>query len=324
MKKFVLIGAGQIGSRHLQSLVKYPEAAVITVIDPSEEALKTAEARSREIAPAAQHRIEFESDLDALKETQDVGIIATNAKIRYHILENLLNQAGVQNLILEKVLFTRPQDYEKAINILEKHRVPAWVNCSRRVYPAYQALRERLSTEEILHFTAIGADWGMGSNGIHMLDLLAFLGGSSEFSFAERGLDPVLHKSKREGYWEFTGFLNGLNGNNSRFSLGSLATPNIPFSLEILTDRGKYIIHEFQQKMFKWESDYRSGVSIEPFPVVYQSDLTHRVVKEILDSGSCGLSTLRESATIHLQLIDWLMRFAKSVTGKQLQECLIS
>ena len=45
MKKVFIIGAGQLGSRHLQALKYVKEALDISVIDPREESLSTAKER---------------------------------------------------------------------------------------------------------------------------------------------------------------------------------------------------------------------------------------------------------------------------------------
>jgi predicted dehydrogenase len=49
MKSIVIIGAGQLGSRHLQALRLIDEPIRIQVVDPSHESLKVAEERFNQV-----------------------------------------------------------------------------------------------------------------------------------------------------------------------------------------------------------------------------------------------------------------------------------
>ena len=49
MKKITLVGCGNIGSRHLQALVKLPFETEIQIIDPNENSIKLAKSRLNEI-----------------------------------------------------------------------------------------------------------------------------------------------------------------------------------------------------------------------------------------------------------------------------------
>jgi pyrroline-5-carboxylate reductase len=46
----VIIGAGELGSRHLPGLLQYEPIQEIYVVDPSETALQIAQSRAAEIA----------------------------------------------------------------------------------------------------------------------------------------------------------------------------------------------------------------------------------------------------------------------------------
>ena len=49
MKRFLLVGCGDMGSRHLQGLVKLPFDKTIEVIEPDQNAKNLAESRLNEI-----------------------------------------------------------------------------------------------------------------------------------------------------------------------------------------------------------------------------------------------------------------------------------
>src|SRR5947209_4742456 len=135
MTTVALIGAGQIGSRHLQALARLE--ADITVIDPSSASLD----RARELAGKSD--IRYATQLDQLGPAIDVAIVACSARERRSVVESLLAGRKVGALVLEKVLFQKIEDYEAVGALLKERGVRAWVNCPRRLWPFYQALRER-------------------------------------------------------------------------------------------------------------------------------------------------------------------------------------
>ena len=89
MKNFnvVLIGAGNIGSRHLQGLAKVKFPLNITVIDPFEQSLKIAEERFYQIKTKIKHSINFSQSIKNAPNQMDLAIIATSSNIRRNVIE---------------------------------------------------------------------------------------------------------------------------------------------------------------------------------------------------------------------------------------------
>jgi len=104
MIKNLIVGAGQLGSRHLQGMLKYNESTqIIYVIDPSLEALNISKSRAAEIDH--NHQLFFQQDWNNLPEIFNVVIVATNADVREKVINQLLSNFKVKYLVLEKVLF---------------------------------------------------------------------------------------------------------------------------------------------------------------------------------------------------------------------------
>ena len=57
----------------------------------------------------------------------DIVIIATGADVRRKVIEELLEQAHVSYLLLEKVLFQRLEDYDVVASLLERKQAKAFV-----------------------------------------------------------------------------------------------------------------------------------------------------------------------------------------------------
>ena len=102
----LIVGAGQIGSRHLQGLAKLEIDTRIYVVDPDENALSIAKARYDEAQMHSNKQaLFFYKSLNLVKDTIDVAIIATNAKVRKKIIQTVVACVKVRYFILEKIAF---------------------------------------------------------------------------------------------------------------------------------------------------------------------------------------------------------------------------
>ena len=105
-KNILLIGAGEIGSRHLQALMLLGEECNITVIDPSQKSLDTAKQRALQVNSSEENNVFYTQSLSAIKVKEfDCTIIATSAAHRYAVLESLIEIAKTRHIIFEKILF---------------------------------------------------------------------------------------------------------------------------------------------------------------------------------------------------------------------------
>ena len=100
----VIIGTGQLGSRHLQGLTRIGQKIQVSVIDPNPEARKIARKRYFDMPenPNIQS-IAFLNSMDQLVDTVDLAIIATNADIRRVVIETLVKKTKVKNLLLGRL-----------------------------------------------------------------------------------------------------------------------------------------------------------------------------------------------------------------------------
>src|SRR5690606_30556452 len=110
------------------------------------------------------------------------------------------------SLILEKVLFQRIADFATIARVLDEGRVATWVNCPRRMWPAYRQLRDRLKGEAIASIEMSGAHWDIGCNAIHCIDLIAFLTGAGALVVDDIRPGDVL-PAKRPGMLHIEGIV---------------------------------------------------------------------------------------------------------------------
>src|SRR5690554_6360077 len=197
MKTVMIIGAGQLGSRHLQGAIQSNKALNLIVVDPSIESLKLAKERANEIDLGnADTKIKFTQEIESRLEIE-ICIIATTANIRFIVFKDLINKCNVKNIIFEKILFQCENEYSKVAELLKVREINAWVNCPRRIYPAFKKIKLLLAKETNIQMSVSGINWGMACNSIHYIDLFANLTGDISYELDSSALENSVISSKR-------------------------------------------------------------------------------------------------------------------------------
>lgn len=324
MFNIVIIGAGQLGSRHLQSLAKSDLDLNIEVVEPSLKAAEVAKSRFEEIEKGNQGiKINFFTGLEELSSNIDLAIVATNSDIRSKIIKNLLTLKLVKNLILEKVLFQKEEDYFEIEKLLSDKQVNAWVNHPRRMFPLYEKIKKSLEGSEFINYQVSGGGWGLACNGLHFLDHLSFISSASGCNISTSFLLSKIINSKREGFFEVIGNLTGKIGNHF-FDLSCMEKFS-PTIINISSEKINWIIDEANNRYsyaelatgWKWNHQ-------EEKVVFFQSELTHVAVKSILLNKSSSLPTYKEAVGNHLPFISSLKDHIEKNTKQKLDYCPIT
>lgn len=300
-----VIGAGNIGTRHLQAILKCSEVERIFAMEPSAQAVE----KARQALGEEQGRVTFCSETAQLPPALDVVIVAVNSMVRRQIVEQLLAAVHVRYLILEKVLFPRVEDYEAVRQLLERTGTSAWVNCVRRSWPYTRRLQELFANSERVSMQVSGNLWGIGCNTIHYVDWLCAITKSDLVPvFDYSRLDNEILESKRSGYVEFTGELSAtLGAHTLRLISWQGVFDGFHITLEDSTklctlrevgDRGVNIIR-----------DRATGAEqTEEYECPYQSNLTNRVLSTLLSKNVCPLVGYEQSARQHIPMIQTFLK----------------
>jgi len=307
MKVIAIIGAGQIGSRHLEGLSKINIPIRVEVVDPSSSSIDVAIKRLEEANHSSNIReVRFRKSIEELPEVIDFAILSTSADIRACVLKKLLSRCIVKNLLLEKVLFQKLEDYAEIAQLLNQLGVMTWVNHPRRLFPFYHELKTRLAKSTMLSYQVQGGAWGLACNGLHLLDHLAFLSGGDGLEVFSDGLDRRIQRSKREGFVEFSGLLHGRLGGNP-FAIFCHEAPS-PMLITICADNETLVIDEgygfvrMSSKEGGWKWEQREERIIR-----FQSELTSRVVEEVIATGMCDLPSYAEAVKLHFPFLRCLI-----------------
>lgn len=314
MNSILIIGAGQLGSRHLQGLAKYLGKLEIYVLDPSENSLEVAKAREKEISH--NHKIFYTQNWEILPSFFHLVIVATNANIRESVINQLLEHHKVHFLILEKVLFQELGSYQRVHELLLKNNVITYVNHPRRMFESYLNLKQTLDPTNQAVFSVFGGNWGLGCNALHFLDLFVYLSGHNLKELDVSCIDGELMESSRKGHIEFSGVLSGTLVNGSFFSIGSLKGESSSTTVTIFNNEQRFVIQEggFPKiySMLKNKSFICENLN---FNIEYQSDMTTSIVKGLLENNFCELPTFEEARHTHEIFITAMLDKYNTITG---------
>lgn len=313
MLKIALIGAGQLGSRHLQALALFDRPARIFVVDPFEASLATARERFEQVK---QDRVEarFTMRFEELPAALDAAVVATGADTRRAALERLFARSRVDVALLEKVLFQRIADYDAVAALLSAQGTHAWVNCAQRLWPFFRDLRPRLLGGANINVTVTGASWGLGCNAIHNLDLLSYLVGEPQCRL-EAQLDAGSIPSKRAGFIEFTGTLHAFGARGNRVTQTSWRAGSAPFAFEVQSEalHAFWRVGEPTMRLADAAGDWQWRELETHVP--YQSQLTHVVLAEMINRRSSVLPSYAESAALHVKMLEAFLAHLRRAPG---------
>ncbi|MBF0547076.1 MAG: hypothetical protein HQM08_21725 [Candidatus Riflebacteria bacterium] len=325
MKNILLVGAGQLGSRHLQGLAKLTLPISIDIVEPSPQAVEVAQNRFNEIPnPQRTKDLHFFNSLDGLKKSYDLAIFATNSDVRAKLTKDLLKIADVHQILFEKVVFQRIEDFEEVGMLLQKKKIDAYVNFPRRAFPFYSELKGMIQKGEKITYSVSGINWGLACNSLHFFDHLAFFSGETDFELDVSGLDKIIHPSRRQNFIELSGEIRGTQTSGHRIFLYSQNGPSCPFVSHIFTERMNVVLDEnlgiariaAKEKNWVWEEIH--------YKILYQSELTPLLVSDLFDGRSIPLTKFSEAFDLHRPVLKTFQDFVEKISGKTYGYCPIT
>ena len=325
-----VIGAGEVGSRHLQGLSGINRPVEISVIDPNQGSIDVAKRRFNEQSSNQfERKVYYKKSLTELDSQVDIVIIATNADVRRKVVEQLMEQVPVKYLILEKVAFQSIESFEFVIQLLNKHKAKAWVNCVRRMYPFYIKLREELRKEERIYIDmdlgpSSGGESGLACNTIHILDLFSYLTREKTIALDVSGLDNKIYPTRRVNYVEFSGCLLATTARGDHLRIIHERGVDRPSIHTISSEHCRYIIFQLMGMLYRQDAKSEWKIKEQQFVMPLQSELTSHIVQQILDSGESNLCALEESYMLHRPMLMGFNSHLQGITGREYSDCPIT
>ncbi len=335
MVNIVLVGAGKLGSRHLQALSQLEiKGANLFVIDPSSEARSVAEDRFNEMpSNTAIASVSYFENTENLKISDiELAVVATTSEHRRSVITSLCASFNVKNMILEKFLFQDEKSYAEVAKILQQHEIKTWVNLPRRQWSFYQELKNKLSGQKIFQVDVIGTKWSMATSAIHFIDLISFLTDNVDYEIVNLDFGntyvpsySVITGPRESKYVEFFGSMHGRFSDAVYFNFTCLEN-EMPLSVILTTSKGTITVYEELGQCFFNVIDGNNGIVTSELRLTapYQSELTNKIAEDIITNGECSLTPYEESARLHIPLLTSYLDYLGKLDSEYSEICPIT
>lgn len=325
--RVLIVGCGELGTRHLQAVSTLPCIGEIEVVDPRPEGLALGRQRLAAVADRAPGIVfRWLSALDQTSAGGDLCIVATQSKGRCDVVRRVAEVAGYRSFLIEKLVARSTVEYESLLAFATAHRLDIWVNCKRRAYPISKRIKALIDPAEPILVTEAGGQHGLANNGIHSVDLFVFYDQCRRLDSAGSRIIPTLYPSKRgPDVFDLAGTLCAQSEKGSQVTLMFAGDHLAPPVMTIVSPRYRWIVDEMSRNA--WESDSETGWQWRPVPFegeLMVSVMTRRFATDILNSGTCELPTLADCLPAHRFVLDELMPHFRRLVEPQLDHCPVA
>ncbi len=323
MRRVLIVGCGQLGSRHLQAVATLPQVKEIEVVDPRPEALELGKTRLLEATDRQPSiTVQWYTSLHDATPGGALCIVATHADVRPQLVRDVAESLGYTAFLVEKLVAQSVQEYERLMQEATAKRWAVWVNCKTRAHPSHRRVKARLRPEEPIFLSVMGGNHGLANNGIHAADLFVFYDGASQIECAGSTIDPIVHQTNR-GLFDLSGTLHGSSARGSRFTL-SFAQHQGPVHFTVVSPSYRAIVDDMLQ--WFWESTPQDGWAWRQVPFqanMTVSHMTRQFASEILSRSHCELPTLQECYPAHRFILEQLQPHFALLLGVE-QACPVT
>lgn len=323
-RNVLIVGAGQLGSRHLQGASQVKTKINLLVVDKSPSSIKNAIKRYGEMDfnPSIKN-ISYFNDLNEIRVNEiDLAIVATTADIRANIIVALNNQFAIKKIILEKILFQKESDYWLINNLIKINKITAWVNHPRRSFPFYKKLKKELELHNKYKMKVTGGSWGLACNGLHFIELISYLTERKELNLDTSHLESFLLESKRKGFYEVMGTIKGKIGEVD-IEL-NCDQGDSPIEIEINSEFENLYIYESHNKIIN-KNLKSNKINYKSKKILYnQSEITGVLIDSILNESKCDLPYFEDVMEQHLLFTKKIMQHINKHSTKEFDYCPIT
>lgn len=325
--RVLIVGCGELGSRHLQAVSALADVGEIEIVEPRPEALQMGRERVEEV-PDRNKTIEYRwlTSLQEVTRGGDLCVVATQADVRCQLVRDVAEKLDFSTFLVEKIVAQSVADYDALREFTERSGTRVWVNCKTRAHASHKHVKQCLDPQEPIVFTAVGGNQGLANNGIHAADLFAFYDGANHITGEGSRVDPRLHASKkRKGVFDLSGTLAGRSEKGSKFLLSFTADDNVPAYFSVLSPRYRAIVDDMTRTFY--ESTLDTGWQWSQVPLeedMLVSNMTRQFVTDILRKNACELPTLAECYPAHKFILEELQPHFQKLMNTSDERCPVT
>lgn len=322
VKRILIIGCGNIGSRHAQAVTKLPWNVSVECVEPNNSAIEITKQRIAEM-PYDQDMINFRwfNSLKGTSNVSDLVIVSTTAIGRADLLKELLEQ-GHRTFIIEKLVCQSKIEYEAILTKFKDYNAKGWVNTTRRYYKSNQYIKKIFNKDQWIHYSVIAGNRGLGCNAIHYLDLFSWFINSENLELnGDFLLNSTFVNKRGDNLIEFAGTIIGSDESGSVATITFLPYDNLPDIINISGKEKHIVIDETNELSSILRGTIKPAFS---YKNEFNSDVTKEIIQDIFTTNICILPTLKQSAALHYELFRIFNAHIKKLTGIEPELCPIT
>jgi predicted dehydrogenase len=293
----VIIGQGNIGQRHAESLLK-SEHAQLELRD-TYEILQSSKKFYENIKTShPEARYKFISKEKTFNQKYDLAIIATDSNRRFEALMEFLTTSSAEYIILEKPITNSIYELNQMKKFISKND-KFFVNLPREIMQLFQKTKEIIQKDgdEVISMKVEGGKLGLASNLIHFLRIAEFFTGQSiRKIYQKENLHMV--ESKRKNYFELIGGIFASTESGICVEINSF-DKIMATNITIKSKRNHVKIIENSGKVFV------NNKFLFTYPLERQSDLTLPSFVR-MKKNKKSLPTFHETFELHLLILEFL------------------
>ncbi len=258
----LILGLGNIGLRHLQSILKIKADKLNIYLHDKKRLLINHNQNNHKI-----HKVyNIPKNLNF-----EIAIISTTSEVRHSLLKKIIVNNRIKRILIEKIAFTSKNQYLSALKIKNIS-----INYPRPLMKSYINLKSYLRKKTIKSIYIYGSKWNMLSNSLHFMNLFYFLTNEilTDINFTK--IHNKKYKSKRFGFSEIKGLIVFKNKKNQFLKLvdTSIYKENI---IEIFFNKKILRINENLSKISFYD-DQNNLLKQKKFKLELQSNLTSKII----------------------------------------------
>ncbi len=305
MINILVVGSGNVGSRHIQGLVKHNKKKFIHIVETSYKSKINTIKRIKDINSNF-HDYKFYKNIPIINKKLNLIIISTKSGPRLTILKKILSVCNFENIILEKICFKNIKEFFDANKLLKLNKKVAYINFVRREFKFYKKLKKKINFKKTIFFQ-ISGNFNLASNLVHFLDLLDFL--NIKFDIKNLTTSNIKYKILNSKYLDISGniFVQSAKGVYFNFCDNDKIKDTI---IKIITEDSVLEVNETMQTC---EIQSRKDKINLNYKYEHISENSEAYAKKgrFIKNIDTNLNTLDQSLDIHKKLFQIMERVYK-------------
>ncbi|MEK7375876.1 MAG: Gfo/Idh/MocA family oxidoreductase [Candidatus Margulisiibacteriota bacterium] len=302
--KVAIIGTGNIGKRHLQSLLAMDRDKELLCHDSNKGSIESVIpfCIENKLDPSTVKTYKSIDEILSRVDKDCIVIVATCADGRKELLAAVFSKNPLA-VIAEKPLCQSEKDYMEIMGLARAKAVPVYVDLPRRGMEYYRKIREEVNNSRNMSFSSVFTG-GLSCSGIHIYDLAVWLLDARSFEIVHTS-DLQVFDTKRKGYKDISGNISVVFDGKKPAIFQALPADGI-FMMNLSSEDKVFNIYEEQEKIVVCSS---KGIEQRKTGRILISDLTGGLVLEIAEKGTTdGIPTIEQAYLAHRILFDILRK----------------